>query len=105
MSVFSDIINSAHNFDQRAGAGAISVTAAVTFLATDSVDALTLADAQIGQLKYITCDTFVGVGTLTPTSPVGFSTIDFTAVGDWVILRWTGIGWKVANSRGVTVNA
>ncbi len=107
MSIFSDIINAAHDYTVEAsGPGAMTVSTALSFITTTGTDdALTLATGEVGQLKMLTMKTDGGDGILTPTPVEGFSTITFTAVGNWVILRFNGRAWKVANSYGVTVNA
>ena len=105
MSVYSDIINATHDYEAISGAGAVSVSTAVTFVTTTAADALTLANGEIGQLKYITMAVDGGDGTLTPASPSGFATIVFDAVGDWVILEWNGRAWVVRASYGVTVSS
>ena len=103
MSIYSDVVNSTHEYEVLTGAGAVSVVKATTFLVTTAADALTLANAQIGQQKFITMATDGGDATLTPTSPIGFATIVFTAVGQWVILRYNGRGWEIKASYGVTI--
>ena len=84
------------------GAGAVDVTSAVTlFTSTGSAQALTLADGTVvGQTKTIIHDVDGGVGTITPTSAVGYSTITLTDVGDAVQLMWSSTaggsnGWVI----------
>lgn len=90
--------------DTRTGAGAVSVTAVHTELVTTGADALTLANGTDGQLKVITMKTDGGDGTLTPTTPSGFSTIAFSAVGQSATLLYkTGVGWIILAVRGATV--
>ncbi len=107
MSIFSDIINAAWDYTvETPGPGAMTLSTAQSFVATTGADdALTLAVGEVGQLKFLTMVTDGGDGILTPAAVEGFSTITFTAVGDWVILRFNGRAWKVANSFGVTINA
>lgn len=86
------------------GAGAINLTDLCTdFTSTGATDALTLADGALGQFKTITHVADGGSGILTPTSPCGFATITFAAVGDSVILRFTAAGWAIVGSRGVVI--
>jgi hypothetical protein len=86
------------------GAGAVNVTDMFTSLTTSGVSqALTLANGTAGQLKVITHTVDGGSALLTPTTPLGFSTITFTAVGDSVTLIYTAAGWVILASRGVTI--
>ena len=84
------------------GAGAVDVTSAVTLLtSTGSAQAITLADGTVvGQTKTIIHDVDGGVGTITPTSTVGYTTITLTDVGDAVQLMWSSTaggsnGWVI----------
>ena len=105
MSYYSDVVNSMHSVETLTGAGAVSVVTSATLLVTTSTDALTLAVAQAGQLKFICMQTDGGTGTLTPTAGTlsGYTTIAFADVGDWVILKFNGLQWEVKASRGVTL--
>lgn len=86
------------------GAGAVDITNAFTSLTTSGVaQALTLADATVGELKVITHTVDGGSAVLTPTTKIGFSTITFTAVGDTATLIYTSAGWAIIGSRGVTI--
>ena len=77
------------------GAGAVDVTSAVTLFTSTGTNALTLSDGTVvGQTKTIIHDVDGGVGTITPTSAVGYSTITLTDVGDACTLMWTTTrGW------------
>ena len=83
------------------GAGAVDVTSAVTLFTSTGTNALTLADGTVvGQTKTIIHDVDGGVGTITPTSAVGYSTITLTDVGDAVQLMWSSTaggsnGWVI----------
>lgn len=72
------------------GPGAVNITSATTRLVTTGADALTLADGTDGQEKFIFMDTFGGVGTLTPASSLGYTTITFGADGNAVLLQFSG---------------
>jgi len=104
VSVYSDIVNAMHDYESySSGAGALSVVKAVTLYTSSGAEAITLADAQVGQLKFIVMVADSGVGTLTPTNLNGYTTIAFDDVGDWVILKFNGLEWEVKASRGVTL--
>ena len=77
----------------RTGAGAVDITSAITWIVTDSVDALTLADGEEGQEKFIVMKTDVGDGTLTPDSLGNGTTITFDDVGDSASLLFTNGSW------------
>ena len=90
------------------GAGAVNITRYNTrFTSTATGNALTLADAtQVGQLKkiqYVAEAAGGDTGVLTPTTASGFTTITFNAVGDYVLLSWTPVGWAILEYSGVTV--
>jgi hypothetical protein len=86
------------------GAGAVDVTNAFTSLTTTgSAQALTLANAVVGEVKVIVHTVDGGSAVLTPTTPLGYSTITFTAAGDSVSLIYTSAGWAITGSRGVTI--
>ena len=86
------------------GAGAVDVTNTFTSLTTSGVSqALTLANGVVGELKVIVHTVDGGSALLTPTTPLGFATITFTAAGDSVTLIYTSAGWAILASRGVTI--
>ena len=86
------------------GAGAVDITNAFTSLTTTGVaQALTLADASVGEVKVIVHAVDGGSAVLTPTTKIGFSTVTFTNVGDSVMLIYTSAGWAIIGSRGVTI--
>lgn len=97
------IINRAQQ--SLSGAGVVTVSEFFTaFTSTDTAQALTLADGTfVGQLKKIYHITDGGSGVLTPAHPSGFSTITFTAAGDYAVLQWNGTNWKVVEYVGATV--
>ncbi len=89
----------------RSGAGAVPITSGTVRLTTTAANALTLANGTNGQLLTIVMVVDGGDGTLTPTTKTGFSTIDFTAVGNAVTLQYfTTLGWMVIDNYGATVN-
>jgi hypothetical protein len=86
------------------GAGAVNVTNAFTSLTTTGASqALTLANASVGEVKIIVHTVDGGSAVLTPTTKIGFSTITFTAVGDSAMLIYTSAGWAIIGSKGVTI--
>jgi hypothetical protein len=86
------------------GAGAVDITSQATNWDCSGAVAGTLADSnEPGQLKEVYCGTYVGNGTLTPTSLLGFTTITFTAVGQSVLLRWNGSAWVIRANHGATI--
>jgi hypothetical protein len=89
------------------GAGAVSITQLTTaFTSVGTGDALTLANGVEGQFKtvvYVAEAAGADTGVLTPTTPLGYSTITFTNVGDSVTLQYFTQGWAVIGVRGATV--
>lgn len=75
------------------GAGAIDVESAISHVATTGVNALTLADGEEGQTKFIVMITDGGDGTLTPTNLGNGTTITFNDVGDSAHLLYTNDAW------------
>lgn len=76
----------------RAGAGAVPLTASIVEIASDGVDALTLADGYEGQHLYLVMITDAGDATLTPTNPANFATLTFD-VKDSAHLLFTNGEW------------
>lgn len=93
----------ADNVQTLTGAGAVDVVSGITHIVTTGANALTLADGVQGQRKVIIMITDSGDGTLTPTSPGGFSTITFNDVGDTVELIFTNSKWYILGNRGVSI--
>lgn len=85
------------------GAGAVPITHPNVLLVTTGANALTLADGTLGQDLYIFMKTDGGDGTLTPTSPKGYSTITFNDAGDTVHLRFIDSKWFIVGYYGVTI--
>ena len=78
------------------GAGAINVTSYLTKWTTTGANAGTLANGtRPGQLKKVLQIVDGGVGTITPTSMAGGTTLIFSDAGDFVILKWNGLAWVV----------
>ena len=86
------------------GAGAIDVVTGVTEVTTTAADALTLANGTVGQIKIIVMKADGGVGTITPTTFAGGTTITMNDVGDSVMLTYaTTIGWVLVANNGCTI--
>ena len=75
------------------GAGAVDLTSSTTHIVSTGVNALTLADGDSGQIKFIIMKTDAGDATLTPTNPGNFATIVFNDVGDSAQLLFTNGKW------------
>ena len=86
------------------GAGAIDVVTGVTEVTTTAADALTLANGTVGQIKIIVMKVDGGVGTITPATFAGGTTIAMNDVGDSVMLTYaTTIGWVLVANNGCTI--
>jgi hypothetical protein len=83
------------------GAGAVDVVNTFTALTTTgAAQALTLANATVGEIKIITHVVDGGSAVLTPTTKIGFSTITFTNVGESAMLVYTAAGWAIVALNG-----
>ncbi len=100
---FNNVVRYAGTPQTLTGAGAVDVVTSTTWVVTGAADALTLADGEEGQIKFIIMKTDGGDGTLTPTNKFGFSTITFNDVGDSVQLLFTNGAWYVVGYLGVTI--
>lgn len=86
------------------GAGAINLTTTFTSVTSTGANALTLANGTVGQIKIITLIVDGGDATLTPTTPLGYSTIVFNDIGDSATLIYTSAGWAVTGFSGVVIS-
>jgi hypothetical protein len=77
----------------RSGAGALDVTVDVNYIATDSADAITLADGAEGQRMLLIMTEDNGDGTVTPANLGNGSTITFDDVGDCAELIFINSAW------------
>lgn len=101
-TIFSGTIITA--VQSLSGAGAVNVTQFTTALTSTGVaDALTLANGTVGQIKVIIHAVDGGSSLLTPTTPLGYSTITFTNAGDTVTLQYVTQGWAVIGSKGAVI--
>ena len=85
------------------GAGAVNITKKITLLVTTGINALTLADGDVGQIKIIIMKTDGGDGTLTPTNLNGGTTITFSAVGQSATLLFIDGAWQVIGLVGAVL--
>ena len=88
--------------------GAVSVTHAITTIATGALSAYSLANGTPGQIKHIVMITDVGnavVTVATPGLPGADTTITFADVGDACTLLFidTTSGWCVVGNNGVVI--
>ena len=81
-------------------AGAVSITDAVTTVASSGAIALTLADGAVGHIKIIVFITDGGDATLTPATMNDGTTLTFADAGDAAILMWLATGWPVIGAWG-----
>jgi hypothetical protein len=99
---FIGFSNSVENINDGQQA-ALSITHALTLLASAGSNATTLADGTvIGQLKIIVHDVDGGNSILAVTDALGFADIDFADDGDTAMLMWTGTtGWAILSQQSV----
>jgi len=98
------------NTNSLAGPGTIfSDGHSILLRSTGNSEAITLNDGtHPGQLKYVIANSnYGGVGNtsiLTPTNPLGYSSVSFGADGQAVTFFWTGSNWVIVGSYGATIN-
>ena len=88
--------------------GAVSVTHAITTMATAAASAYTLANGTVGQTKYLVLITDGGdavITVATPGMPGTDTTITFDTVGDACTLLFIDAtsGWAVIGNNGVVI--
>jgi hypothetical protein len=74
--------------------------------ATATSEAVTLSNGlHPGQLKYVVADSGYGTNTsiITPTNPLGYSSVTLDANGEAVTFFWTGSKWVIVGSYGATI--
>jgi len=81
-------------------AGAVSLTTAVTTVASTGAIAITLATGSQGQIKIILFITDGGTATLTPATMQNGTTLAFADAGDAAILIFSTGGWGVISLAG-----
>ena len=89
-----------------AATGAVSVTHAITTMATGAASAYTLANGTVGQIKYISLIIDGGDAVITvasPGLPGTLTTLTFGTVGDACTLLFldTTTGWTIVGNNGV----
>lgn len=95
----------ANSLDDLIGAGEISLATGCTFISSEGTNELTLSDGALFQRKGIIMFKHTGTATLKPATPIGYSSIDFTAAGQSVVLQWFDKhGWAIMGQNGVTIN-
>ena len=89
------------------GAGAITANQYLTLWTTTGAGQAgsLVAGSFVGQLKKVQMIVDGGDGILTPTGLVGGTTITFSNIGDMVVLRWNGTGWRVIERSNATNGA
>ncbi len=99
------LLNLAQTPETIIAAGVVSVAIVTSLLSSGATAiALTLANGNNGQLKIITMTANAGGAvTITPANLLGGSTIQFSGVGQSVILLFTGTTWAVISNNGATV--
>ncbi len=75
-------------------------------LRVDGTTSNTLSDGTDGQILYILCTQVVnpGTNTVTPSNANGFTSIDFTSVGDTATLLFSTNDWYLISYYGSTIN-
>ena len=87
------------------GAGAVNLTTLTSEVeTTGTLDALTLANGTVGQIKVITHTVGAFTSVLTPTTALGFTSITFLAsLGQTCTLEYTTAGWVILAVGGLTL--
>jgi hypothetical protein len=72
---------------------------------TISTSTVTLADGKIGQRVSFVAKKWSDTGTLTitPTTALGFTSLQLDTVADSCTFEWTSAGWIIVNNQGGTV--
>lgn len=98
------------NTDSLTGPGTIySDGHSILLNCTGNSEAVTLSNGiWPGQLKYVVANSnYGGAGNtsiITPTNPLGYSSVSFGANGQAVTFFWTGSKWVIVGSYGATIN-
>lgn len=94
MTISSDgVFKQVGGSQSLSGAGAVDVVNDVTLVTSTGVNALTLADGEAGQRKFIIMIVDAGAATLTPTNLGNGATITFDDVGDCAELIFVNSAW------------
>ena len=99
------LIGGTQSLTTSGGAGAVNLTTLTTEVeTTGTLDALTLANGTVGQIKVITHTVGAFTSVLTPTTALGFTTITFLAsLGQTCTLEYTAAGWVILAVGGLTL--
>ena len=99
------LIGGTQSLTTSGGAGAVNLTTLTTEVeTTGTLDALTLANGTVGQIKVITHTVGAFTSVLTPTTALGFTTITFLAsLGQTCTLEYTTAGWVILAVGGLTL--
>lgn len=99
-----EIVNPSLETITAAGAGAVSVSTNVTLIdSTLGVQALTLADGELGQKKIIKMIADGGDSVVTPSNLFDGTTLTFDDVNDSCELIFLGSNWYIVSINGVTL--
>lgn len=81
----------------------IPVTASFVSKTTGGAEALTIADGTPEQVITITLAVSGGIGTITPATASGFTSVDLVDAGDSVTMRFVDatIGWVIVGGSGI----
>jgi hypothetical protein len=91
---------------QITSSGAISLNHLITtFNTTSGAINATLADGEVGQMKILVGETIAtGItATVTPTSPLGFTSVAFNLTGGAANLLYVSSGWVLISQRNSVV--
>jgi len=99
------LISTPQALTTAAGTGAVNLTTLSTEVTTTGVlDALTLANGTVGQIKHIIHKAGAFTSVLTPTTALGFTSIAFLAtLGQSCTLQYTSAGWVILAVGGLTL--
>jgi hypothetical protein len=99
------LLNLAQTPETLTSSGAVAITTAISLISSSATAlALTLADGNNGQLKFVVMTVDGGGdGVITPTNLLGNTTITFNDAGDSVLLLFTGTTWAVISNNGATI--
>ncbi len=92
--------------EQITASGAISLNHLITtFNTTSGVINATLANGEVGQMKILVGETIAtGItATITPTTPLGFTSVAFNLTGGAANLLYVSSGWVLISQRNSVV--
>jgi len=83
--------------------GVISTEKIITNIETLAPSTFDLGDGTQGQLKFIIMTGYGGDGVISPTNLLGATTITMQALGQSILLLWSGGSWVVISSYGAII--